>query len=298
MWGIRSNPIRLTVRLIHMDIRKTPGISNFISFISFLFVTLNLLAWLPLLLLMVTIRTVLPFRKLKIATFSIVDWSYRTAVIINFWWLTKVLRVRFDIEDEAAVLSELTTKDSPLIISNHQSWFDIFILQSIITSHGPILKFLIKRELLWVPVVGWVCLALNFPRLERLRDGTTRTRDRKVALEASLKLQDEPGALMLFPEGTRYTSSKCKTTNSPYKYLLKPKLGGFDVIVNSVAKNTRLLDISVRYGSADANCWRCMSGKVDSIKIKVTAIELALIENSACWLEHSWHEKDNWLSTT
>ena len=281
-----------------MNSWKPSSTSNLLSFASFLFVTINLLAWLPLLALMTLLRIVLPFRSIKNITFTVVDWVYRSAVFIDAWWLTNVLRLRFDIEDEDSVLAELTKHDSPLIISNHQSWFDVFVLQSIISRRGPILKFLIKQELVWVPVLGWVCLVLDFPRLKRLRDEATRSRDREVTLQASLKLPEEPGALMLFPEGTRKHSTKDKVRTSPYRNLLKPKVGGFDVIVKSVPKNTRLLDISIRYGEADVNCWRCMGGCVDSIRIRVKATKIAQIEDSASWLKNCWHEKDLWLSTS
>ena len=112
-------------------------------------------------------------------------------------------RVRFEIEDEDLVLETLRPHESPMIIANHRSWFDIFALQTLICRRGPMLKFLIKTELLWVPVLGWVCVALNFPRLQRKGDRRTRTRDLGIVQKASLQLGASPGALLLFPEGTR-----------------------------------------------------------------------------------------------
>jgi 1-acyl-sn-glycerol-3-phosphate acyltransferase len=266
------------------------------SFLSFVFVSLNLLLWLPLLILAAIVRILVPVKRVQKAMFTVVDWVYRIAVAIDTWWLHHILKISFDIEDEEQVLATISPTDSPLIICNHQSWFDIFILQAIISRRGPILKFLIKRELLWVPVLGWVCLVLDFPRLNRKGDTSSRFHDLKVAQQASIKLGDEPGALLLFPEGTRYSPVKHQIKPTAYTHLLNPKLGGFDVMLQSIGKRTMLIDVSIRYETGDANCWRGMSGAVNSIHIKVTSTSTTQISDGAKWLKECWSEKDKWLS--
>jgi 1-acyl-sn-glycerol-3-phosphate acyltransferase len=266
------------------------------SFLSFVFVSLNLLTWLPLLLVAAIVRIVLPLKPVKKAMFSLVDLIYRLAVIIDAAWFKHILKIRFQIEDEQQVLASLAKTDNPLIICNHQSWFDIFTLQTIIASRGPILKFLIKKELLWVPILGWVCLVLDFPRLNRKGDSRSRLHDRQVAKQASFSLGEEPGALLLFPEGTRYSTAKHQSKSSSYTHLLNPKLGGFDVITRSISKQMMLIDISIRYEKGDANCWRCMSGAVDTIHIRVTSTNTNQITDNASWLKECWAEKDKWLS--
>jgi 1-acyl-sn-glycerol-3-phosphate acyltransferase len=271
------------------------------SLFSFLFITVNLMFWLPVLILCTLIRLLLPFGVVKKTTFFVVKMIYRFAVIASAWWFKNVLKIRFDIEDEEQVLANLSMNDSPLIICNHQSWFDTFLLQTLISRDGPMVKFLIKRELLWVPVLGWVCLVLDFPRLNRMKDADSRSRDRKVTEQVSLKLGDEAGALLLFPEGTRFSSKKRQARQSPHENLLKPKQGGFNIILQATThdpgKNTRLLDISIRYEPGDADCWRCMSGAVDLIHVKVTSTDTRQIADGAVWLEDCWREKDKWLSS-
>jgi 1-acyl-sn-glycerol-3-phosphate acyltransferase len=284
---------------MNSPITSVPG--HVLSFFSFLFITVNLLFWLPFLILSALIRFLLPFKIVEKTTFKIVQLIYRFAAVFDGWWFLHVLRIRFDIEDEGQVLANLSMNDSPLIICNHQSWFDTFLLQTLISRSGPMLKFLIKRELLWVPVLGWVCLALDFPRLNRKGDTDSRTRDREVAEQASLKLGNEAGALLLFPEGTRSSATKRQVRQSPHQNLLQPKRGGFNIILQATANNpgkdTRLLDISIRYEPGDANCWRCMSGVVDLIHVKVTSTPTGQISDGAHWLEDCWREKDKWLSS-
>jgi 1-acyl-sn-glycerol-3-phosphate acyltransferase len=254
-----------------------------------------LLIWLPILALAAILRALLPFFVVKRFTFGLVDSVYRIAVRIDGWWFIKVLKLKFVIDDENEVLSKLKSSDNPLIICNHQSWFDVFLLQTIISTHGPILKFLIKAELLWVPVLGWVCIVLNFPRLKRKGDRTSRQRDLQVAQSASSGLSLTPGALLLFPEGTRFSKEKHALQNSQYQSLLQPKPGGFSVIRDSLTSPTMIIDVSIRYQSNDRDCWRCMSGQVDDIYVKVSATSSADVSDSIEWLDKCWVTKDAWL---
>ena len=266
------------------------------SILSFVFITVNLLVWLPVLLLAAVVRILAPFHLIAQLTSRLVDNVYRLAVKLDAWWLQTVLGIRFVIDDQNGVLQQLTKTDNPLIISNHRSWFDIFVLQTLISGHGPILKFLIKAELLWVPVLGWVCIVLNFPTLKRKGDKTSRERDLKVAQSASLQINTTPGALLIFPEGTRFSERKREQGNSPYNFLLKPKPGGFKAIHNSLPKSTTIIDFSIKYHVGDDNCWRCMSGLVEEIHIRVSATQSDDIDEGLEWLEKQWLQKELWLN--
>jgi 1-acyl-sn-glycerol-3-phosphate acyltransferase len=269
---------------------------HLISILSFTFITVNLLFWLPVLLIVAVTRLLLPYHQIIKLTSTLVDQVYRIAVNIDAWWMRKVLGIRFVIEDETNVLGTLEKTDSPLIISNHRSWFDVFILQTLVSSRGPILKFLIKAELLWVPVLGWVCIALNFPSLKRKGDITSRQKDLQVAQSASLQLNATPGALLIFPEGTRFSEKKRDYRNSPYNSLLTPKPGGFKIIHQSLPESTMIIDFSIRYHRGDDNCWRCMSGLLNEVHIKVSSVTSDDVRNSLEWLDNRWLQKDHWLN--
>ena len=279
-----------------MNLVKNSPVNHLVSIVSFTFITVNLLIWLPLLALAAIVRVSLPFPIIKRCTFELVDRIYRVAVRLDGWWFTQVLGLRFLIDDEHEVLAKLKSCDRPLIICNHQSWFDVFLLQTIISSNGPILKFLIKAELLWVPVLGWICIVLNFPRLKRKGDKSSRQRDLHVAKSASTNLSSTPGALLLFPEGTRFSEAKHMRQKCNYRSLLQPKPGGFSVIRDSLTAPTMIVDISIRYPSNGDVCWRCMSGLIDKIYIKVTATSSSEVNDSIGWLNECWAKKDVWLN--
>ena len=54
-----------------------------------------------------------------------------------------------------------------LVNCNHRSWVDIFVLQRVLNRRIPLLKFFLKRELIWVPVIGLAWWALDFPFMQR-----------------------------------------------------------------------------------------------------------------------------------
>ncbi len=265
------------------------------SFLSFLVVTLNLLIWLPALLLTAVFRVAVPTRSVN-TRWRLTTLAYRIAVMVNTWWLTRILNIRFVVEDQGDVLGKMATTDCPVILCNHRSWFDVFLLQTLVCHRGPILTFLIKSELVWVPVLGWVCLALDFPRLKRKGDETSRRSDLEVVRSVSAQLTSSPGALLIFPEGTRFTESKRDSLGSPYELLLAPRPGGFNAILSSIPKDTRIVDITIRYQRGDDSCWRCMSGAVDEIHVRVVAATAGEITDPVEWLAQTWAGKDRWLA--
>ena len=140
-----------------------------LSFVSALWVVLNLLFWMLPILVAGFIKILLPPGPLKRACHAVTTFSYRGTVWVNSFWMVRVLGIKINVE------GELPDHPAPVIVCNHQSWFDIPVLQHVITDQGPIIKFMIKQQLIWVPVLGWICLALNFPRLRR--------EERKMSME-------------------------------------------------------------------------------------------------------------------
>lgn len=268
--------------------------NHLLSVFSFTFITLNLLLWLPLLAVMAIIRMIIP--SSKNFTFPVVDVVYRLAVRVDTWWLRHVVKIEIDCDDASGTLQQLSPGDAPVVISNHQSWFDIFVLQALFTCNGPILKFVVKKELLWVPVVGWICLVMGFPRLDR-SGGMQRVKDLGVIREASRKQAEESGALLFFPEGTRFTEKKRVRQDSKYENLLETRSGGFRAIQESVSPDTQVIDVSVFYRDGDENCWRCLGGSVKKVQVKINHFTMSQVREPAEWLQERWLEKENWLKS-
>jgi 1-acyl-sn-glycerol-3-phosphate acyltransferase len=224
---------------------------------------------------------------------------------------------RWDIEIPAA----LDRKGCYLVASNHQSWVDILALQKAFNRKLPILRFFIKRELIWVPFLGAAWWALDFPFMRRpsreeiARNPALKGKDLENARKACEKFRERPVAMMNFAEGTRFSAAKAKATGSPYRNLLKPKIGGVGIVLYALGDRLQaLVDVTIAYPHpADTDYrptfWQLVSGQIP--KVVVRARELAIPRHLLgrnfrtdrdfraeleAWFEQTWREKDALLS--
>jgi 1-acyl-sn-glycerol-3-phosphate acyltransferase len=148
---------------------------------------------------------------------------YLSMVILALWW-TPIVFFRKDaafdavhsycrwVRTSAAVLVGLRSEirgevpqDEVIIAAKHQSFFDIIMIVSVV----PRPKFIMKRELLLAPIVGWYakkigCVPVN--RGKRSEAMKKMVADVKAGTTA-------PGQLIIYPQGTRVAAGATK----PYK---------------------------------------------------------------------------------
>ncbi len=222
----------------------------------------------------------------------LVECIYRIAAAIDSLWMLKVIGIKIEVS------GELPPHPAPILIANHQTWFDIPILQYVVTYQGPILKFLIKRQLVWVPVVGWICYALNFPRLNRGGGEAAREQDYSAIQSVSNTLTKERGGLLIFAEGTRFTGVKHAAQQSPYKYLLNPRPGGLKIALASLPADTPIVDLTIDYGGGETNFWRCLHGANKHITVTIRTFAASDVDDVRDWLHKRWLEKDSLMSVT
>ncbi|MFK8019110.1 MAG: acetyltransferase [Pseudomonadales bacterium] len=241
---------------------------------------------------------------------------YRCAVAVNDWWLCKVIGINWqpDPSEKGQTLpTQLDKNGSYLVIANHQSWFDIYILQSLVTRQGPMLSFLVKQELVYVPIIGWIILALRFPLLSRqmskqhgqqIQSSASsdaedkHRRDIQAIATACDTVKKHPTALMNFVEGTRFTPAKQQATNSPYMHLLRPRSKGLSAMLNALENDVEgIIDITLRYPSAPT-FWQCMSGKHQRINCRMELIPCPVESNVNDWLEQRWRLKNETLDSS
>ncbi|WP_172298719.1 1-acyl-sn-glycerol-3-phosphate acyltransferase [Pseudoruegeria sp. HB172150] len=85
--------------------------------------------------------------------------------------------------------------DEVLIASKHQSFFDIILLCSVL----PRPKFIMKKELLRAPILGWFALKIGCVPVDRGQRGAAIRR----MLDDVAKGRALPGQLIIYPQGTR-----------------------------------------------------------------------------------------------
>ncbi len=249
----------------------------------------NLLLWLFPLFVVAGIRAASSTSLISADRFArgcdaIVESMYRAAVAINSILIERFLRIRLRVHGETSI-------DGPVIvISNHRTWFDILLLHQVITRRGPILKFLIKRELLFVPILGWLCFALGFPRLIRGRQEGGREQDLKVIATAAADNTNSSYALTVFVEGTRFTRDKHEHQAAPFTHLLKPRHGALQTILKHAP--APIIDSTIIYPRDDVTFWQCIGGAVRQIDIFIEAAAPPEPADTQDWLNRRWQAKD------
>ena len=110
--------------------------------------------------------------------------------IFCIWWLKITLNITTTI-----IGQENVNKSPCVIISNHQSTWETLAFQTIFPAH----TWVLKKELLWLPVFGW-SLALLKPII--INRGDKLNAIKKVILQGSDRLK-KGISVVVFPEGTR-----------------------------------------------------------------------------------------------
>jgi 1-acyl-sn-glycerol-3-phosphate acyltransferase len=214
-------------------------------------------------------------------------------------------------------VDSLRYNDWYLVNCNHQSWVDIFVLQDALNGRIPVLKFFLKAELIYVPVIGLAWWALDFPFMKRhsraalRKNPNLRNDDRDSARRACAKFLRTPTSVMNFVEGTRFTAEKHQTQASPYKHLLKPKAGAMAMALNAMgAQFHSLVDASIAYPDGIPTFWQFLCGQSSRAVLRVRQVEIPLefctgdYENDRVlrksfhrWLDAIWQHKDGELES-
>ena len=106
----------------------------------------------------------------------------------NLWWLWQTCRLGYTVEGRLP-------KAPGVIACKHQSAWETIALQALLPAHA----FVLKRELLWIPLFGWGLMALEYIAINR---GATGQALRSVLAQGRVRLARHRW-VVIFPEGTR-----------------------------------------------------------------------------------------------
>ena len=224
-------------------------------------------------------------------------------VALNGLIMAAAGRTRWHVEGVAG----LNPRGWYLVSSNHQSWTDILVLQKVFHGRIPFLKFFLKSELIWVPVIGLAWWALDFPFMKRGKKGGRS--DLETTRRACEKFKLVPTSVINFVEGTRYTPAKHAQQRSPYRHLLKPRAGGMAVALATMGEDfDALLDVTIAYPRGTPTFWDLVCGRMAEVVVHVQPrpIPRALAGGDQAgdpafrtgvqdWIGGMWEEKDRLL---
>jgi len=216
-------------------------------------------------------------------------------------------RIRWQVEG----VDGLRRDGNYLVLCNHQSWVDIPVLQKVFNRRIPFLRFFLKQQLVWVPLLGPAWWALDFPFMKRYsretlaRHPELRGRDRDATRRACAKFRHLPVSVMNFVEGTRFTAVKHDVQGSPYRHLLRPRAGGLAFVLDAMGDALHaILDVTIVYGEGPCSMKDLVAGRIHDIRLHVRErpIDATLrgdYENDAAFREHfqvwvnaMWQAKD------
>jgi 1-acyl-sn-glycerol-3-phosphate acyltransferase len=208
-------------------------------------------------------------------------------------------------------LEKLQMKNWYLVISNHQSWTDILVLQRIFHGKIPFLKFFLKRELIYVPLLGLAWWALDFPFMKRYsqhflkKNPHLKGKDIETTIKACEKFKHKPVSVMNFIEGTRFTTEKHNQQNSPFQRLLKPKAGGIGFVLQAMKGNlSKVVNVTIYYPDGEPNFLDFLCGRIKQVNITIETQDIDeslkgdYVNDRAYkirfqkWLNQLWLDKD------
>lgn len=227
---------------------------------------------------------------------------------VLFGWFT---RIRWQVEG----LAGLRRDGNYLVLCNHQSWVDIPVLQKVFNRRVPFMRFFLKQELLWVPLLGPAWWALDFPFMKRysrealLKHPELQGKDREATRRACAKFRHLPVAVMNFVEGTRFTPAKHDAQSSPYRYLLRPKAGGLAFVLDAMGDALHAaLDVTIVYPEGRRTMMDLITGRVHDIRVHVRELPIdaglvgsydddpAFRGRVKLWVNGLWREKDEQIA--
>ena len=287
-------------------IRQTRGVLVFSA------LTLNTIVWFLPLLLLALLKLVLPVPALR-------RLLTRLLMGIGEQWVagnTLLLRGSGSAQWSASGVEALSTDGWYLVLSNHQTWVDIVVLQQIFNRRVPFLKFFIKQELVWFPLLGIGFWALDMPFMKRYspsylaRHPEKKGRDLEATRKACEKFRHTPTSVLNFVEGTRFSEEKRDRRQSPYRRLMPPRSGGIAIALSSMGGLFEAaLDVTLCYPDGPPSFWgMCCGDRVRVVaEVDTLPLEEALTEGDYAedrdfrkrvnrWLAAIWQRKDERLA--
>ncbi|HGN0436510.1 acyltransferase [Pseudomonas aeruginosa] len=235
------------------------------------------LCWACLLFGMTLVKLLLPFAAAQRLCSKIMSLIAEGWIACNKGWMNLVQRTRWNVQG----LEGLEYQHSYLVTSNHQSWVDILVLQYQLNRRIPLLRFFLKQELIWVPIIGLCWWALDFPFMKRYskaylaRHPEKKGQDLATTRKACAKFSRIPVAVFNFLEGTRFTRAKHDEQQSPFRHLLKPKAGGIAFVLDAMGEQLKtLVNVTIHYPDGSPTFWRLLSGRLKDVVVRFEELEI------------------------
>ena len=245
--------------------------------IASLFLAINTIVCCTPLFVVAIFKLCLPFKPAQRVTDELMRHIHQAWVGNNKRWMDLLGKTRWHIKG----LDGLDYEHSYLVTSNHQSWVDIMVLQYVLNKRIRPLKFFLKQELIWVPVIGLAWWALGFPFMKRYSKAYLAKHPEKKGADLATtrrtcaKFKNQPVGIFNFVEGTRFTEGKHAEQQSPFRYLLKPKAGGIAFVLDAMGEQLKsIVNVTIHYPGGRPGYWDLLCGNVRDVVVVFEELEI------------------------
>ncbi|WP_133479567.1 acyltransferase [Cognatilysobacter segetis] len=274
----------------------------------FLLIALSTVAHVVPLLVVSLVKAVLPVDRVRRASDPLLTGIAESWIAVNGRLLDSFTRTRIALQMDAT----LHRDGHYLMLANHQSWVDIIVMQKVFNRRIPLMRFFLKRQLFWVPLLGLAWWALDFPFMGRYTPRQIKQRpelagrDIEATRRACEKFRAIPVTIVNFVEGTRFTPDKHAKQGVDYRHLLKPKSGGVAFVLDAMGEGLHaILDVTLAYPAGRPSLVDLLAGRVPEVRMHVR--ELAIPDELLAgdyqndrafrvrfqqWMNALWREKD------
>ena len=163
--------------------------------------------------------------------------------------ITASLQILHGLEWQFDIPEHLNTRTWYVAMSNHQSWADIFILLAAGHKKMPLLKFFMKKELQWIPIIYLVHKTIDMPFLNRHSQ-------KQIEANPELKKLDYQNA------------------ETAAKNFLTPKIGALAIALKGMPQVNELIDFTVIYSTNKRSTWDFLCGEMSQAKVYAKAYQI------------------------
>ncbi len=272
-----------------------------------LLLALNIVIHVTPLFVLALLKVIVPLRVIRLALSHGLVRIAESWMAVNNAMFDGFTRTRWHVEG----VRGLRDDRNYLLLCNHQSWADIPVLQKIFNRRIPFMRFFLKSQLIWVPLLGPAWWALDFPFMKRYSKEKLAAhpqlqgKDRQATRRACEKFRHMPVSVMNFVEGTRFTPAKHAAQKSAYRNLLRPKAGGLSFVLDAMGDALdAMLDVTIVYPAGPCTIMDLIAGRIGEIRVQVRELPItadlrgdyeadpAFRAGFQTWVNALWADKD------
>lgn len=231
---------------------------------------------------------------------------------VNSWMMDHLTTTKVEVTGWPESATESLANGHYLLIANHRSWVDIPVLQKVFNRRLPMLRFFLKSQLIWVPILGLAWWALEFPFMKRYSRAQIEKRpelagkDLVTTKKACEKFKTIPVTIVNFVEGTRFSRAKRREQESAYQQLLKPRAGGTAFVLDAMGEQLdTLVDVTIHYPQGGGELLDLFANRIPTVHVHLDFVPIPdhlkggdyqqddqHRANIQAWLNALWSAKD------